>query len=124
MKNPYDTFVDYQMHVAIVDTPVIQDNYYLREPFLYENMESPMTFTTDHSYDYEVIKLTVETTSEYYISANKTIYIYNADLEQVEGVSSNVSRFITLEPGVYYLVSSRYPIGNLRISIYPSSYFD
>jgi hypothetical protein len=124
MKNPYDTFVDYQMHVAIVDTPVIQDNYYLREPILYENMESPMTFTTDHSYDYEVIKLTVETTSEYYISANKTIYIYNADLEQVEGVSSNVSRFITLEPGVYYLVSSRYPIGNLRISIYPSSYFD
>ena len=124
MMNPYDTFVDYQLHVAIVDTPVIQDNYYLREPFLYEHMESPMTFTTDHSYDYEVIKLTVDATSEYYISANKTIYIYNADLEQVEGVSSNVSRFITLEPGVYYLVSSRYPIGNLRISIYPSSYFD
>lgn len=124
LKHPYDTFVEYQLPIAIVDTPVIQDTYHITDPMLYEEMEFPMTFTTNHSYDYEVIKLTVDETIEYYVSANKTIYIYDVELKQIGGVSSNVSKFIVFEPGTYYLVSSQYPIGNLRISIYPRSYFE
>lgn len=124
LKHPYDTFVDYQLPIAIVDTPVIQDTYHIIAPMLYEDMVSPMTFTTNHSYDYEVIKLTVDEATDYYISANKTMYIYDAELKQIGGVSSNVSKFVSFEPGTYYLVSSQYPIGNLRISIYPRSYFE
>lgn len=119
MKSPYETFVEYKLNIALIDAPVIQDNYYLTQPMLFEDLESPMEFTTNHFYDYEVIQLEVYETTTYYISVNKTTYIYNTSRVHIESVSNAYSKNITLEPGTYYIVSSPFPVGNYRIYIYP-----
>lgn len=109
------TFEPYSIGLAIVDNPPVQDTYHVVEPAIFDPQNSSMSFTTDHTYDYEVIQLTVDAQVTYRISANKSIHIYDVNLNRINDIYSNIP--VTFSPGIYYLVSALNPIGDLNISL-------
>lgn len=120
LKDPSQIFVNYQLNVATLSSSIELDTD-IFNPFIYDPNVTVMDFETNHHNDYEVILLNVTETTTYYVSANKSIYIYDENFVRINSTSSNVSKYITLEEGTYYFVSSIYPMGNLRLMLIPQN---
>ena len=114
--------IPYQIKIAVVENEIVQDNYYPKEmaTFLYEG--GTIQFTDNHSHDYEVIEIVITKRVTYRLSGNKQFHIYDGLLNQIEGFTANTSKLITLEPGVYYIATHRFPIGDFRLTIWPPEY--
>jgi hypothetical protein len=120
--NTNDILKPYQIKVAVIEDEIHQDNYYPKEKadFLYEG--GSIQFTDNHSFDYEVIEIVIIDKVSYRLSGNKQFYLYDEALNQIENFMSNTSKMVTFEPGTYYLVTHRFPIGDFRLTIWPPEY--